>query len=86
MTGVQTCALPILEIGEVLVDGRERRQAEAAAHFLETRRVAVLLDEFLQVVQNLALTLGEWLHGATLPKKKRKFNDLLRHRCGSGLT
>ncbi len=58
----------------MLVHGCQRREAETAAHFLETGRVAMLLDEVLKVVQNLALALGEWLHGATLPKKKRKFN------------
>jgi hypothetical protein len=34
----------------------------------------VLLDEFLQIIENLALAFGEWLHGPTLPKKRRKVN------------
>ncbi len=46
----------------MLVHRRERRQAEPAADFLETRRVAVLLNELLQVVENLALAFGEGLH------------------------
>ena len=46
----------------MLVHGRERRQAEAPPDFLEARRVAVLLNEFLEVVENLALALGQWLH------------------------
>jgi hypothetical protein len=42
----------------MLVHGGERREAEAAADFLETWRVPVLLNEVLQVVENLALALG----------------------------
>jgi hypothetical protein len=45
------------------MDRRERRQAEAAADFLEARRVAVLLDEVVQVIQNLALAFREGEHG-----------------------
>ena len=41
---------------------RQRRQAEALPDFLEARRVAVLLDEIVQEVQNLALTFGKWQH------------------------
>ena len=51
-----------LQVGEVLVHRRQRRQAEAFADFLEARRIAVLLDELVQVVENLALPLGQWLH------------------------
>ena len=46
----------------MLVDRRERRQAEAPADLLEARRVAVLLNELLEVVENFALALGQWLH------------------------
>ena len=34
-------------------------------------RVAVLLDELLQVVQNLALAFGQWLH-VSLRKSRAK--------------
>ena len=51
-----------LQVRQVLVHRGERRQAEAPADFLEARRVAVLLNELLQVVENLALAFGQWLH------------------------
>ncbi len=47
----------------MLVDGGERRQIETAADFLEARRVAVLLDELVEVIQDFALTFGERKHG-----------------------
>ena len=43
---------------------------------LETRRVAVLLDEFLQIVENLALAFGQWLHGTVPPKWWRNSEGL----------
>ena len=63
----------LLEVGQVLVHRGQRRQAEAPADLLEARRVAVLLDEFLQVVENFALALRQWLHlefirGASPPR------------------
>ena len=51
-----------LQVGQMFVHRGERREAEAAADFLQTRRVPVLLDELIQVVENLALPLGEWKH------------------------
>ena len=63
------------EVRQVLVDRRERRQAEPPADFLEARRVAVLLDEILKVIENLALALGQWLQAAgTIRKEKAKIN------------
>src|SRR5438093_410089 len=50
------------EVGEVLVDRGERREAEAAADLLEARRVAVLADELVQVIEDLPLTFCEWQH------------------------
>jgi len=42
----------------------------------------VLLDEFLQIVQNLPLAFGEWLHGAKIPKERRKCNSWVQvHGC-----
>ena len=62
----------------------ERREAEAVADFLEARRVAVLLDELVQVVENLALPFGERKHatsnGATLYAKERRKSKGLRKR------
>ena len=55
-----------LQIGEVLVDRGQRRQIEAPADFFQARRVAVLLDEFVEVVENLALAFRERLHGSLL--------------------
>jgi hypothetical protein len=49
----------------MLVDGGERRQAEAPANLLEAGRVAVLLDELVQVVQDFALAFGKREHGVS---------------------
>ncbi len=46
----------------MLVDRRERGKPEAPADFFEARRIAVLLDEVVQVVENLALAFRERLH------------------------
>ena len=66
----------VSQVGHVLVHGGQRRQAEAPSDFLEARRVAVLLDELVEVVENFALSLGEGLHGrlllGTLAKKQPK--------------
>jgi hypothetical protein len=61
------------------VDGRERREAEAAADLLETRGVAMLSDEFVQVIEDLALPFGQWEHRhlvnvPTIRKRKAKVN------------
>ena len=63
----------LLQVGQVLVHRRQRRQAEAAADFLQAGRVAVLLDEIIQVVENFPLTLGQVAACAALyAKEKRK--------------
>ena len=51
-----------LQIRQVLVHRGERRQAEAPADFFEARRVAVLLDELVQVVENFPLPFRERKH------------------------
>src|SRR5262245_6167023 len=51
----------------MLVHGGERRKAESPADFFEARRVSVLLDELIQVVENLALTFGERKHRSIPP-------------------
>src|ERR1035437_5004500 len=51
-----------LQVGQMLVHRRERRKAESPSDFFQTWRVAVLLDELVQVVEDLALALGEWKH------------------------
>jgi hypothetical protein len=38
------------------MDGRQRRQPEALADFFKAWRVAVLLDEAVEIVENLALS------------------------------
>ena len=74
----------LLQVGQVLVDRRERRQAEAPADLLEARRVAVLLDELLQVVEDLALALGQWLQAAgTIRKEKAKINWIFMRTWGA---
>src|SRR5947207_1414013 len=55
-----------LKVRQVLVDGGQRRKTETAAYFLETRRVAVLLDELVEVVQDLALPFGQRKHSGDL--------------------
>src|SRR6266850_7797541 len=52
----------LLKIREMLVHGRERRQVEASPDLLEARRVAVVLDELVQVIQDFALTFCERKH------------------------
>ncbi len=58
----------LLQVGEVLVNRRERRKRETTADFLETRRVAVLLNELVEVIENLALTFRERLHQASFSR------------------
>ena len=81
-----------LQVGEVLVHRRERRQTEAATDLFETRRIAVLADELVQVVEDLALTLRQWQHVRPVPglfasqtkvtirKRKAKVNWVRYHR------
>ncbi len=70
-----------LQVRQVLVHRGERREAEAATDFLETRRVPVLGDELVQVVQNLALAFRERKHSSllmrgTIRKRKAKVNTV----------
>ena len=58
-----------LKVGEMFVHGGQRREAEAAADFLEARRVSVLLDEVLQVVENFALAFGQREHVMALQSR-----------------
>src|SRR5262245_35818712 len=58
------------------------------ADFLETRRVAVLLDEFVEVIENLALPFGEREHRpssrwAKVYAKERRRSTT--HRVNTGL-
>jgi hypothetical protein len=55
----------------VLVDGRQRRKAEALSDFLEAGRVAVALNELVQVVEDFALALGQRHHGAAIIRKQK---------------
>ena len=58
----------------MLVDRGERREAEPPADFLEARRVAVLLDELVEEIENFPLTLRQWQHARTIRKGKAKVN------------
>ena len=58
----------------MLVDRGERREAEAASDLLQTGRVAVLPDELVQVIENLALAFCERKHAVTIRKRKAKVN------------
>ena len=64
----------VLQIGEMLVDRCERRQTESTADFLQARRVAVLLDEIVEVIEDFPLALGQWQHARTIRKGKAKVN------------
>ena len=71
------CALDeplLLQVGQVLVHRGQRRQTEPAADFLEARRIAVLLNELIQVIEDLALALGEREHARMIRKQKAKIN------------
>ena len=73
----------------MLVHRRERREAETAPDFLEARRIAVLLDEFVQVIEDFALPLGQGKHClasrivscdplvGTIRKRKAKVNGVV---------
>jgi hypothetical protein len=56
----------------------ERREPETAADFLEARRVAVLLDEIVEVIEDFPLTFGQRQHAAIIRKGKAKVNAHLR--------
>ena len=65
---MRTCALDealLLQIRQVLVDSCERGQPESSTDFFQARGVAVLLDEVVQVIQNLALAFRERKHVAS---------------------
>ena len=66
----------------MLVHGRERRETELLADLLEAGRVAVLLNELVEVVQNLALPFGKREHmsfsnrAKVCAKERRKSTSL----------
>src|SRR5204863_7451507 len=51
-----------LQVRQMLMDRRQRGQIEAAADFLQARRVAVVLDEVAQVIEDFTLPFGEREH------------------------
>src|SRR5882672_5647465 len=53
-----------LEIGEVLVNGRQRLEAKLAGNLLETGGVALLFDVLPDVIQDLALAPRDWHCGS----------------------
>ena len=62
---MSTVDVPLaLEIGQMLVHRRQRLKAEMLGDLLEAWRVAAVADMLLQVLEDLALTLGE-RHGAS---------------------
>lgn len=52
----------LLKVAQVLVNGGKRRQTETTTYLLETRCVAVLLNEFVEVIQDFPLTFRERKH------------------------
>ena len=60
----------------MLVHRRERGEAETAADFLQARRVAVLLDEIVEEIENFPLTFGQWQHGADYTQRKSESQRL----------
>src|SRR5437667_6615689 len=52
----------LLKVRQVFVYRGERREPKATADLLEARRVAVLLDEFIEVIEDLALPFRERKH------------------------
>ena len=54
----------------MLVHGGQRGEAEAVADLLQAGRIAVLLDELVEVIQNLALALGERLQRGLLAGRR----------------
>ncbi len=60
----------VLEVGDVLVDGGQRFEAEAPGDFLIGGGIAVALDETGDEVENLFLPPGDG-HGLSIAKKKR---------------
>lgn len=60
----------VLEVGDVFVHGGERTQAQAAGNLLVRRRVAILLREAGEEVDNLFLPPC-YSHGDIVANKKR---------------
>ncbi len=58
----------------MFVDRREGGEAELPADFLETRSIAVLLNELVEEIENFPLTFREWQHARTIDKGKAKVN------------
>src|SRR5205823_2562592 len=52
----------LLQVGQVLVNGGKRREAETPPDLFETRSIPVLTDEFVQIIKDLALALRKWEH------------------------
>jgi hypothetical protein len=45
----------------------------------------VLLDEIVEVIEDLPLTLGQWQHGRMICKEKAKVNAIIRLTFASAL-
>jgi hypothetical protein len=56
----------------MFVHGCQGGETETASYLLETRRIPPLLDELVQEIEDLALTLGKWLHAENICKQKAK--------------
>jgi hypothetical protein len=48
------------------MDRRQRRKAETPANLFEARGITMLLDEFVQVIEDFALTLGQRKHAGLI--------------------
>ena len=47
----------VLKIRQVFMNGGQRGESESPSDFLEARSIAIVLNEFIEVVQDLTLTL-----------------------------
>jgi hypothetical protein len=66
-----------LEVGDVLVDRRQRLQIQPAGDLFKGRRVAVAGDERLQEVENLFLSASN-CHARILANEKRNCQNYFR--------
>src|SRR6185503_3913489 len=62
----------------MLMDGRQRREVEPAPDFFEARRIPVVLDELVQVIEDFTLPFGEREH--FIPPSRSRWRDYNANR------